>query len=198
MGKKWIASMFMMVWLLNACAEPRPIVNAPAPEPVVQTVEPARSTESPITSLPAQDSEPPQALPVPPREDRTGFFRHTVSLPGETLSHIALWYTGDVRNWKEIADANPSIKVRNIDIGDTILIPEALVTTRKRMTAEFLTGPVKGADPPKQTNRRDVKTEPAKMKEIDLFGPVDEIETTDNEMEDVHLFAPVEGDGGNQ
>jgi len=59
------------------------------------------------------------------------YFQHSVKYQGETLASIADWYTGDTRNWKAIARANPSIKPERIRIGDIINIPPELVKKTK-------------------------------------------------------------------
>ena len=59
------------------------------------------------------------------------YFQHSVKYQGETLASIADWYTGDSRNWKTIARANPSIKPERIRIGDIINIPPELVKKTK-------------------------------------------------------------------
>jgi hypothetical protein len=63
---------------------------------------------------------------------------HTVTWEQETLQVIAKWYTGDEQNWKEIANANPNILPAQLNQGDRILIPPALVKTRAAMTKSFL------------------------------------------------------------
>ena len=44
---------------------------------------------------------------------------HTVKWQGESLSTIAAWYTGTVRNWRILAEANPQVTDRNrLPIGE--------------------------------------------------------------------------------
>jgi nucleoid-associated protein YgaU len=61
-----------------------------------------------------------------------------VRYPGESLSVIAEWYTGDVTNWSQLAKANPELDPDQITIGTTILIPKNLLHTSKPMPKEFV------------------------------------------------------------
>jgi hypothetical protein len=58
-------------------------------------------------------------------------YRHTVQWPGESLSLIAIWYTGASKNWRKLAKANPSINPNCIKKGNVIVIPPALLKTRE-------------------------------------------------------------------
>jgi hypothetical protein len=88
-------------------------------------------------------------------------FVHTVKWPGETLSHIAKWYTGKFGNWKILADANPGLNPNKIYSGNEIRIPEDVLNTRKPLPKDFLARfiPSKGSSQPKAEN------------ELPLFGP---------------------------
>ena len=66
------------------------------------------------------------------------YLTHTIKWRGENLSIIARWYTGSSKNWMNLIEANPGIKPRRIEIGDSILIPEALLETRQPMPIDFL------------------------------------------------------------
>ncbi|MGD9167305.1 MAG: LysM domain-containing protein [Syntrophobacterales bacterium] len=63
---------------------------------------------------------------------------HKVRYRGESLSVIAEWYTGDVDNWRSLAKANPKLDPDRITIGTTVLIPENLLHTKKKMPKEFV------------------------------------------------------------
>ena len=52
---------------------------------------------------------------------------HTVSADGETLSAIALWYTGDVKNWRSVYVNAQSGKLTRLRTGDSVLIPRTIV-----------------------------------------------------------------------
>lgn len=59
------------------------------------------------------------------------YFQHTVKYSGETLAAISEWYTGQVSNWKSIANANPALKPERIKIGSIVNIPAELVKKTK-------------------------------------------------------------------
>jgi len=63
---------------------------------------------------------------------------HTIKWSGETLSIIALWYTGDQSNWKTIAQSNPDINPNRIFGGHEILIPERLMKTHDPLPKEYV------------------------------------------------------------
>ena len=65
-------------------------------------------------------------------------FIHTVSLEGETLSIIAKWYTGELDNWKVLAEANPDIDPNRIFIGNEIAIPRELMITKDPLPQSFI------------------------------------------------------------
>jgi len=119
---------------------------------------------SPVTE-PETSSE---AAPAPSRPEPR-LYVHTVRWPGESLSHIAQWYTGAARNWKGLVEFNPELDPNRIFIGDQIFIPEDLLKTRKPMPRDFLPSPVrnKGAQPPPVE-------QPAKeSEEMQLYGPIE-------------------------
>ena len=86
-----------------------------------------------------QDSRPD---PIYERRSRTvpspGYYTHVVKLPGESLSIIAKWFTGDLNNWKTLAKYNPSMNPNRIFLGDKIRIPRHLMIRHDRMTLEFI------------------------------------------------------------
>ncbi|MCB0357987.1 MAG: protein kinase [Bdellovibrionales bacterium] len=63
---------------------------------------------------------------------------HTIRTPGESLSVIAAWYTGDYRNWKQLAKHNGDIDPRNLELGQSVIIPEKLLITSEPLTPELL------------------------------------------------------------
>ena len=65
-------------------------------------------------------------------------FVHTVKYPGETLSIIAAWYTGNMANWRAIAQANSDISPTQMNMGDTVTIPAELLKTREPMPQSFV------------------------------------------------------------
>ena len=94
---------------------------------------------------------------------------HRIQWQGETLSRIAKWYTGEVKNWKAIAKANPKLKPNRILIGGKIHIPEDLLNTREPMPQKFLTEFT--SRPKKKGAASKSKTPPEEETEPMLFGP---------------------------
>ena len=63
---------------------------------------------------------------------------HQVQWKGETLSIIAKWYTGDSKNWKKLAKANPWVEPNNMFAGLKVKIPRQLLKNKKKMPREFV------------------------------------------------------------
>lgn len=63
---------------------------------------------------------------------------HLVQYPKETLSIIAVWYTGDIKHLEYLINANPNINPDHLFLGNEIFIPEHLVKIRKSMPEEFI------------------------------------------------------------
>jgi len=61
---------------------------------------------------------------------RKYYYKHTVRWPGETLSLIASWYTGSIKNWRKLAKTNPRLNPDRIKGGNVIKIPPSLLKTR--------------------------------------------------------------------
>lgn len=167
------------IWILNSCAYQHPLLQ-PAPEaaPAPTEVKPETPVASPDTS----------ALEIPaPATPEPRFYLHKVRWPEETLSHIAKWYTGSVKNWKAIAKVNPELDPKKIDTGDTISIPEDLLTSRKPMPLSFMHSSVrKKGTPLSSSKKKSTPSEPPK-----LFGPI-ESEPSSIEPDAAKLFGPVE------
>lgn len=149
----------------------------------------------PTISAKPQPKVPP-AKHVLPSSPKPEFLEHTVRWRNETLSHIALWYTGKTRNWKKIASANPSLKGHKIFIGTIILIPKDLVITRKQMPREFATAP---SSTQVKSNKNPLEAPQQKEPDgINLFEPVDSAEKTNEQppngrADNIELFEPVQG-----
>ena len=97
------------------------------------------------------------------------YFAHIVQRPGERMSEIAGWYTGDSKNWKNIARANPDLNPESLLIGNEIYIPPKLLKTRDPIPQK--SGVILR---PNQDNRdlpRNPNTPQKEEKEIQLFGP---------------------------
>ena len=167
------------IWILNCCAYQHPPLQ-PAPE-----VPPAPVEIKPETPVGVPDTPALEILTSATSESR--FYLHKVRWPEETLSHIAKWYTGTVKNWKAIAKANPELDPKKIDTGDTISIPEDLLTSRKPMPLSFMRASVrKKGIPSSSSNKTSIKSESPK-----LFRPI-ESEPSIIETDAAKLFGPIE------
>ena len=93
-------------------------------------------------------------------------FVHTVKYPGETLSIISKWYTGDVNNWEILANSNPHIDYNKMVAGDNIFIPENLLKKRTPLNKEYVDSFYKKKETTPKT-----ETPPEKEEEFDLIGP---------------------------
>ena len=109
---------------------------------------------------------------VPP----TTYYTHTVKWPGETVSIIAGWYTGDIENWKALGKANPGINPNRISSGLKIIIPEYMMKTHSPMPKEFVDSfypkPRQPKEPSKPVTPPSKPVTPtAEEEEPVLFGP---------------------------
>lgn len=134
-------------------------------------------------SLQAKDinREEPTA-PTPPKKP---VYVHHVQWLHETLFSIALWYTGSGNNWKRLADANPTIKPRQMHVGDVILIPDDIMKTRQPMPAKFLKPLPRGKKSSQPSPTSDHIEEPR------LYGPIED-EGQTKEKEASGLPVPLE------
>jgi hypothetical protein len=76
-------------------------------------------------------------------QPRSSYYYHKVKYPGESISIIAKWYTGDVKNWHSVAKVNPKLDPNRITVGDKIRIPNKLLHTQKPMPRSFVVGSAK-------------------------------------------------------
>jgi hypothetical protein len=165
-----------LLFILIACTYQRPLLQTASVEP------PHPIAIKPETPVAVPDTP---ALEIPTPEPR--FYIHKVRWTEETLSHIAKWYTGAVKNWKVIAKSNPELKPKQIDIGDTISIPEDLLTTRNPMPHSF----VRPTVPKKRTSLSSPKKTSTPLESPKLFEPID-YEPPTIEIDSPELFGPVE------
>jgi len=116
-------------------------------------------------------------------------YLHTVQWPGESLSLIAAWYTGDPRNWTILAAVSGGDGSETVRPSEVILIPKALLTTEIPMPRAFVDFYTQrnGRDLPRKTisqARRIPKPSPRKparqgssaeaaapSEPLELFGP---------------------------
>jgi hypothetical protein len=164
---------FLLIGLLAQCVA---VPRQPEPLPL-----PSETVPTPPTLQEETPAPEPQPLSQPEP------YTHEVRWPGETLSHIALWYTGSQANWQEISRANGGLNPRNITIGDRIVIPDGLLKTRKAMPREHLLSVT--------TPKRAPRTEPFRPQrdpaDEALFEPV-ELLSPPSASEETELYGPVE------
>lgn len=180
-----------LIWVFSDCAYQQPSLK-PAPEgpPSAVEIKPETPVSEPVTPV---VPEPETAIIAPETSDleiptpEPRFFLHRVRWPEETLSHIAKWYTGTVKNWEVIAKINPGLDPKKIDIGDTISIPEDLLTSRKPMPHFFVQPAVHKKSMP-QVSSKEISSPPESPK---LFGPI-ESEPLAQKTDQTKLFGPVE------
>ena len=63
-------------------------------------------------------------------ESNSGYYRHIVRWPGESLSLIASWYTGSSKNWRQLAKTNSRLNPKQIKSGNVVMIPTFLMQNR--------------------------------------------------------------------
>lgn len=143
-------------------AQPPPAPQAPgSPQGPSAPTAPRRPGLPPSTSAPG--AVPGQASGVD-----TKYFVHVVKYWGESVSIIAGWYTGDIKNWEALAAANPDINPNRIVQGNRIHIPENMMIKHDPMPKEFVDsfypkGPGKA--------KPSAPAAPAEEEEPALFGP---------------------------
>ena len=72
--------------------------------------------------------------PVPTTPDKQEtFLVHQVKSNAETLKSIAKWYTGSSENAAKITTVTPGLIDGKIKAGETVLIPDSIVTNRQEM-----------------------------------------------------------------
>lgn len=127
-----------------------------------KSVKPDASAEgAPAGVSPAAPSP---AVPAPPP---VSYYTHTVKWSGESVSIIAAWYTGDLQNWKILAQANPALNPNLIYPGIKVLVPENIIKTHDPMPKDF----VDSFYPKAKTKAPPKPEEQGKDAEPSLFGP---------------------------
>lgn len=173
------------LWAFSGCAAKKADIPPPTPAPQVPPPAQAPVAPSPAplpvpgkspaerTVHPAGPGQPAGGVTSQPTQDyRSGpMLKHKVRYPGESVSIIAGWYTGEIENWKILAEVNPDINPNVIYEGMTINIPESLLKTREPMTREYVDGFYpKSRSKSKSTGSRGQTKAPAD-EEPALFGP---------------------------
>jgi len=170
---------FLILWPFGcSMIQPKVHVNMPSPIPG------SRTTEN-IPGIRSQQVSLPETLPPSPPE--ANYFTHEIKWPGENLGWIARWYTGSSKNWMHLVEANPGINPRRINIGDSVLIPEALLKTRRPMPIDFLSSATSKRKKPSPLATK----QPDRSDKIELFGPID-TETQTIGVDDSHSPLPLE------
>jgi len=169
----------IVLWVCAGCAAKKADIPPSAPQAQPQTPEPPPRPDFPGQS-PAQRGGAPGGGPSPSgsgveksqQDLRSGpMLVHKVRYPGESVSIIAGWYTGEIDNWKIIAEVNPGINPNVIHEGMKINIPESMLKTRDPITREYVDSfYTKPKSKSKGTGSRGQSATPAE-EETPLFGP---------------------------
>ncbi len=175
LGKmRWWVVLLVFLIVCSGCArkaqKPEATPSEPREPATSQPPEKATPKEPAPKKTPSQT--PASAPGAPSGEVRKeSYYTHTVKWSGETISIIAAWYTGDLNNWKALAEVmtqnNPNANVNRIHAGDKVLIPESLLKTRDPITKEFVDSFYSKSKPEKAPPKRPQ----AEEEEPALFGP---------------------------
>lgn len=176
----WVMGILFIIIVSNCRSTPPKQEPVTSPSPPTPSESPPPSQKAPPPPPAAGESVPPSRIeePLPPEKPipEETYFTHTVRWSGETVSIIAGWYTGDIENWKILAEVilknNPNADVKRIFIGDKILIPESLMKTREPMPKEFVDSFYKRSKPKKGSSKKPGGSSSAE-KEPQPSGPKD-------------------------
>lgn len=102
-----------------------------SPEPIEKEAE-VENTAAPVEvkSALAREDKKIDSAEISPRGDLV----HYVTMPGETLSIIARWYTDDRENASKIGRLNRMKNSDSLSIGDTIVIPSYMIKNKARLS----------------------------------------------------------------
>jgi hypothetical protein len=70
-------------------------------------------------------------------ENKEEYFIHKARWSRETLADVTLWYTGNSKNRKKLADLNPYVNPDKIPVGSKVVIPVSLLKTREPLPKYF-------------------------------------------------------------
>lgn len=185
-SKRSVAALLLYMlsgWLIGCGPKPATlIVEPPQPREPIAVIEPDPVNETNTENgsvridLPHEEPDPdPATVQAHVTEVQAPPLLHKVRWGHETLYTIALWYTGKGSNWRRLAAANPDIKPRRMRIGDTIRIPDALLTKRRPMPANYLRPAPKPK--PNQVKKPPSQPAPQPVEPIEappLYGPVEQ------------------------
>lgn len=167
------------LWMFAGCAAKKVDLPPPSPSQIQPQTpgsgqQPSVPGQSPANRGGAPGGWPPSGKDVgkPPADLRSGpMLVHKVRYPGESVSIIAGWYTGEIDNWKILAEVNPGLNPNVIHEGMKINIPESMLKKREPMTREYVDSFYpKSRSKSKGTGSRGQSSTPAE-EETPLFGP---------------------------
>lgn len=146
-----------LVWICSGCSH-------------LERITQPKSQGSPVEDLAAKEHKS---------------FDHRVKWPGESLSIIAKWYTGDSTNWKALAKANPDLNPNLIRIGDSIVIPGSLIENEKPMPRDFLPSSTRKTGKAKVSTTNETAPEKQKLEreQLELLDEVWDV-SLDSKSED--------------
>lgn len=114
---------------------------------------------------------------------------HRITIPGENLGIIAMWYTGDETTWRNFYIPASSGTIRRLKRGDRIFVPNRLIIRSKPLPKDFVDAHKKEAvavakDQP-QVNSSDVVEEniPFEVEEFE-DAPAEQPRELENEFID--------------
>lgn len=135
---------------------------------------------APVIEQPAaaveEDQQPKMEYEAGDEAYPDGYYIHTVRVPGENISVIARWYTGEQKNWSVLAKCNPKIKPNHIFIGNQIKVPRSIMTRKIPLPPEFIKQ--SQAEPQRKKKKKSSSTktkttleDPVNEEAPLLFGP---------------------------
>jgi len=157
----WVTGLFFLVACFACAGTPGVKKEPPSPNEAAGKTQASQREE---VKAPVEAAKPAAASEPAPQET---LYVHTIKWSGESVSIIAAWYTGDLQNWKALAEVNPDINPNRVHEGMKIRIPERMMTTKAAMTKEHVDSfYAKAKKPPRRGTDA-----PPKDVEPELFGP---------------------------
>ncbi len=155
----WLS--IMMIFLALGCAPKTDKKSTPQPTGFPEIQEKEKIDQNATSEQPVEE-----------------YFIHKVIWSGESLSIIAKWYIGRLKDWELLAKHNPEKNPNQIYVGDSIKIPKSKMKTLEPMPYEFLdqfvtTKQDKDNSEPKEevSATEDETTESDASEDLELFGP---------------------------
>jgi nucleoid-associated protein YgaU len=116
-------------------------IDEDRPAPETDDPDPAEETSDPEIDPVVEPEVEPSPRPIPP--DPATIPRTYTVKAGDTFASIALAYYGEERAWFDIAQANPSVDPKRLQVGQEIVLPNRDATVRER---EEVQPPAPGKD----------------------------------------------------